>query len=151
MSSVYLGAAIDLASDLNAFDEMSDILTKTETFKNSIIFRPDKAYFNAKNITDNPAGIEYLMQVNDYALLSADLAVFYVSKNVFSAGVAHEIETRLSSPGMTYIIAEKLGFYTRGQVNRANAHNNGPWARIYSSIEDFKTNFEEHYKKDCMI
>ncbi len=158
MSSVYLGAAIDLASSLNAFDEMSNILTESDSFRDSIIFRPDRAYFNAKNIGENEVGIDYLMRINDYALNNASLAVFYVSKNVFSAGVAHEIETRLKIPRTTYIIAEKLGFYTKGQINAANneyVYNrtkikqaDGKFARVYSDLEDFKKNFQDHYNTD---
>jgi hypothetical protein len=155
MSSVYLGAAIDLASNLNAFQAMTDILLKSDSFKKSLIFRPDTAWSNARNIKDNEVGIDFLMKVNDYALLNADLAVFFISKNVFSAGVAHEIEKRLSVPRTTYIIAEKLGFYTMGQMNRANneyVHNrrkiNGKFARVYGTMEEFKRDFQNHYNID---
>ncbi len=158
MSSVYLGAAIDLASSLNAFDEMTRIFEESDSFKESLIFRPDKAWTNAKNIGNNEVGINYLMRVNDFALLNADLAVFYISKNVFSAGVAHEVETRLAVPRITYIIAEKLGFYTKGQINKANNEHvyngrksqqaDGKFARVYSDMEDFKKNFQNHYNVD---
>lgn len=160
MSSVYLGAAIDLASNLNAFQAMTDILLESDSFKESLIFRPDTAWANARNIKENEVGINYLMRVNDFALLNADLAIFFISKNVFSAGVAHEIEKRLSVPRTTYIIAEKLGFYTMGQMNQANneyVHNerkvaqaNGKFARVYSSMEEFKKDFQDHYLTDRM-
>ena len=158
MSSVYLGAAIDLASNLNAFQAMTDILLDTDSFREPLIFRPDTAWANVKNIKDNEVGINYLMKVNDFALLNADLAVFFISKNVFSAGVAHEIEKRLSVPRTTYIIAEKIGFYTMGQMNRANdeyVHNkrkttqaDGKFARVYTTMEEFKNSFQDHYNKD---
>jgi len=146
MSSIYLGAAIDLASSLNAFDEMNKIILDSERFKKSLIFRPDTAWSNARNIAENETAINYLMQVNDFALINADLAVFFVSKNVFSAGVAHEIEKRLSVPRVTYIIAEKLGFYTMGQMNNANRKHT--FSRVYKTLEEFKNTFEEDFARD---
>ncbi len=138
MYSVYLGAAIDLASNLNAFDEMSKILCASETFKTSLLFRPDTAWNNARNI-DNQS-IKYLMDVNNYALTSADLGVFFISPNVFSQGVAMEVELRLKNNQPTYIIAEKTGLYLKGLM-----HDVLP-ARLYKDLEEFKSKFESDWK-----
>jgi hypothetical protein len=140
MYSVYLGAAIDLASSLNAFNEMSKILTNSETFKTSLLFRPDTAWNNARNIDGNP--INYLMNVNNFALTQADLGVFFISPNVFSQGVAMEVELRLKNGQPTYIIAEKTGLYLKGLLLGV------PAGRLYKNFEDFTTNFEEHWAND---
>lgn len=140
MYSVYLGAAIDLASNLNAFDEMSKILCASETFKSSLLFRPDTAWNNARNI-DNRA-IPYLMGVNNHALQNADLGVFYISTNVFSQGVAMEIELRLNNNQPTYIIADKTGLYLKGLVHFSS------YGRIYKDLEEFAEIFEENWQTD---
>jgi hypothetical protein len=138
MYSVYLGAAIDLASSLNAFDEMSKILMASETFKTSLIFRPDTAWNNARNIDDK--SIDYLMNVNNFALTQADLGIFYISPNVYSQGVAMEVELRLKNNQPTYIIAEKTGLYLKGLLSKVRA------GRLYKDIEEFQKNFEDDWK-----
>lgn len=140
MYSVYLGAAIDLASSLNAFDEMSKILIASETFSKSLLFRPDTAWNNARNISDKP--IAYLMDVNNFALINADLGVFFISPNVFSQGVAMEVEKRLAGGQPTYIIAEKTGLYLKGLMYDVVG------ARLYKDFQEFTEKFESNWKED---
>lgn len=137
MYSVYLGAAIDLASDLNAFEEMSKILIESKLFNKSLIFRPDRAWNNTANITGS--SIKYLMDVNNFALTQADLGVFYVSPNVFSQGVAMEIELRLRNKQPTYIIAEKTGLYLKGLLLDVLG------GRLYKDFDEFKAKFESDW------
>lgn len=114
MYSVYLGAAIDLATELSPFDVMTDIVTKCYKLKGCAIFRPDLAYKNAHQLEDT--SISYIVDVNNFALDNATLAVFYVSPKVYSQGVAMEIARRLEAGKPTLIVAEKVGLYMRGLV-----------------------------------
>lgn len=89
MSSYYLGAAIDLSTE-NPFDIMSEKVRQMDPA--CIIFRPDRAYNNAAYASVDSAN--YLKKVNDFALLSADIAIFYISSKIFSMGAALEIQER---------------------------------------------------------
>lgn len=137
MKTVYIGAAIDLAQDLNPFDAMSNILTNSRSMNDCLIFRPDTAWNNARMM--NESGIEYLMSVNNWALDNADLAVFYITSKVYSQGVAMEVARRLESGNATIIIADKLGLYLRGLIR------NNDRCLIYDCLEDFKSSFDNDY------
>ncbi len=88
--SYYLGAAIDLSSDLNPFEVMTKKVIDYDP--RSVIFRPESAYRNAHRAGTN--GARFLKSVNDHALLSADIAIFYISSKTFSMGAALEIQER---------------------------------------------------------
>lgn len=114
--SYYLGAAIDLSSDLNPFEVMTEKITAFDP--RCVIFRPDSAYRNAHKTADSNAS--YLKGVNDYALLNADVAIFYISSKVFSMGAALEIQERAKqheylSESFTYSRPEK---YNCNEIDR---------------------------------
>lgn len=88
--SYYLGAAIDLSSDLNPFEVMTQKVIEYD--QHSVIFRPESAYRNAHKTKNH--GAHFLKSVNDHALLSADIAIFYISSKTFSMGAALEIQER---------------------------------------------------------
>lgn len=138
MKTVYIGAAIDLAQDLNPFDAMSKILIESKSMHDCLIFRPDTAWNNARAM--NESGIEYLMSVNNWALDNADLAVFSISSKVYSQGVAMEVARRLESGRPTAIIADKMGLYLKGLIL------NNPKCLVYDSLEDFKSSFDVDYQ-----
>lgn len=122
--SYYLGAAIDLSSDLNPFDVMSSKVIELDP--ECVIFRPDKAYNNAHKASVQNAF--YLKSVNDHALLEADTAIFYISSKIFSMGAALEIQARAQmherclleeiehdQGKKTIVITDKAGLYLKIQ------------------------------------
>lgn len=133
MYSVYLGAAIDLATELKPFDVMTDIVTKSHKLGGSVIFRPDLAYKNAHKAHD--LSIPYLMNVNNFALDAATVAIFYISPKVYSQGAAMEISRRLQQQKPTLIVAEKVGLYMKGLAL------NG-YGKIYPDFLELEKNLE---------
>lgn len=114
-SSYYLGAAIDLSSDLNPFEIMANKIIEFDP--KCVIFRPDKAYSNAYNAATTNA--LYLKNINDHALLCADIAIFYISSKVFSMGAALEIQERAKMHGGNMRFISK-----HARVERSDAHEN---------------------------
>lgn len=122
MSSYYLGAAIDLSTE-NPFDIMSEKVRQMDPA--CIIFRPDRAYNNAAYASVDSAN--YLKKVNDFALLSADIAIFYISSKIFSMGAALEIQERANmhrelighiDNKKTIVITDKAGLYLKVQQSK---------------------------------
>lgn len=105
----YVGAAIDLASDTNPFDAISEAIVAID--ERSAIFRPDRAYHNAHK--SNLASMSYIKECNDYALMKADIAIFSLNSKVFSMGAPLEIQMRASENLKTLIITDRAGLYLK--------------------------------------
>lgn len=119
--SYYLGAAIDLSTTLNPFDVMTDKVIASDP--DCVIFRPESAYRNAHKTADKNA--KYLKSVNDHALLSADVAVFYLTSNVFSMGAALEIQERAKMHDSQMVYSGGMRPYS-DRIEKVRAYDDVP-------------------------